>query len=233
VSTFALVHGAWHGAWCWEQLTPLLTGRGHAVITPELPCDDPSATFEDYAATVCDAVGDGPDDLIVVGHSLAGHTIPLIAGRRPVRHLVYLCALVPELGRSMRDQMRDGTDMLNPMSLQALSRPDERRRNAWIDEALTTQLLFGDVDATTAHAAYERLRPQALHPYAQPFALPRFPAGARTYIVCADDRMVGPDWSRHVAAERLGADLIELPGGHSPFLSRPAQLADILLGLAG
>jgi pimeloyl-ACP methyl ester carboxylesterase len=232
VSTFALVHGAWHGAWCWEQLTPLLTEQGHAVITPELPCDDPSSTFEDYAATVCDAVGDGPDDLIVVGHSLAGHTIPLIAARRPVRHLVYLCALVPELGRSMRDQMRDGTDMLNPMSLQALSRPDEHRRNAWIDEALTTQLLFGDVDADTAHAAFQQLRPQALHPYTQPFALPRFPATARTYVVCTDDRMVGPDWSRHVATERLGADLIELPGGHSPFLSRPAQLADILLGLA-
>jgi hypothetical protein len=118
--------------------------------------------------------------------------------------------------------------MLNPMSLQALSRPDEHRRNAWIDEALTRELLFDDVDAETAHAAFERLRPQALHPYAQPFSLERFPETASTYVVCADDRMVGPDWSRHVARERLGADLIELPGGHSPFLSRPAQLADLL-----
>jgi thioesterase domain-containing protein len=228
VTTFALVHGAWHGAWCWEQLAPLLTERGHAVITPELPCDDPSATFEDYADVVCDALGDPAGDVVVVGHSLAGHTIPLVAARRPVRRLVYLCALVPDLGRSMRDQMRAGTDMLNPMSLQALSRPDEHRRNAWIDEALTRELLFDDVDAETAHAAFERLRPQALHPYAQPFSLERFPETASTYVVCADDRMVGPDWSRHVARERLGADLIELPGGHSPFLSRPAQLADLL-----
>jgi pimeloyl-ACP methyl ester carboxylesterase len=233
VTTFALVHGAWHGAWCWEQLTLLLTDRGHAVITPELPCDDPSATFEDYADVVCGALGDRADDVIVVGHSLAGHTIPLIAARRPVRHLVYLCALVPDLGRSMRDQMREGSDMLNPMLLQALSRPDEQRRNAWIDEALTTELLFGGVDADTAHAAFQQLRPQALHPYAQAFALERFPVTARTYVVCADDRMVGPDWSRRVARERLGADLIELHGGHSPFLSRPKKLADVLLGLAG
>ena len=61
MSTFALVHGAWHGAWCWEQLTPELEALGHRVIAMDLPCDDGAATFDDYADVVCDAVGDCPE----------------------------------------------------------------------------------------------------------------------------------------------------------------------------
>ena len=235
MTTFALVHGAWHGAWCWEHLTPLLRQRGHRVIAPELPCDDPSATFDDYADVVCAALGDRDDvdhqDVVAVGHSLGGHTIPLVAARRPIRHLVYLAALVPQIGTSLRDQMRAEPDMLNPMSRQALSRPDEQRRNAWIDEALTTELLFGDAEPATAHTAFARLRPQALHPYSVPFTLEDFPPTGRTYVVCTGDQMVNPAWSRQVASERLDAGLIELPGDHSPFLSRAAELADLLTGV--
>jgi pimeloyl-ACP methyl ester carboxylesterase len=226
VTTFAFVHGAWHGAWCWEQLTPLLQQRGHQVVAPDLPCDDPSASFEDYADVVCSALGER-DDVVVVGHSLGGHTIPLVAARRPVQHLVYLAALVPEIGHSLRDQMRAVPDMLNPLSRQALSRPDEQRRNAWIDETLATQLLFGDAEPDIAHAAFARLRPQAVYPYSPPFALTEFPATPRTYVVCTGDQMVNPDWSRETA-DKLDARLVELPGDHSPFLSRPDELADLL-----
>jgi pimeloyl-ACP methyl ester carboxylesterase len=233
VSTFALVHGAWHGAWCWEHLIPLLEQRGHHVVAPDLPCDDPSASFEDYADVVCTALGNRDDDVIAVGHSLGGNTIPLVAARRPVRHLVYLAALVPEIGRTLRDQMRDEPEMLNPLSRQGLSRPDELRRNAWIDEPLTTQLLFGDASPETAAAAFKQLRPQAVYPYSHPFALEQFPPTDRTYVVCTGDQMVDRNWSRRVARERLDARIIDLPGDHSPFLSRAAELADVLHGLAG
>jgi pimeloyl-ACP methyl ester carboxylesterase len=130
------------------MLTPLLTDRGHHVIAPDLPCDDPAATFDDYAEVVCDALG-RRDDVVVVGHSLAGHTIPLVAARRPVRRLVYLCALVPELGRSLTDQLREDTEMLNPVYLKALGKTDELRRRAWVDEELARSLLFGDTDDCT------------------------------------------------------------------------------------
>jgi pimeloyl-ACP methyl ester carboxylesterase len=213
------------------MLTPLLTDRGHHVIAPDLPCDDPAATFDDYAEVVCDALG-RRDDVVVVGHSLAGHTIPLVAARRPVRRLVYLCALVPELGRSLTDQLREDTEMLNPVYLKALGKTDELRRRAWVDEELARSLLFGDTDDEVARATFERLRPQALYPYAKPFSLGSFAAVASTYIVCADDRLVSPQWSKRIAHDRLGAELVELPGSHSPFLSRPAHLADVLHGLA-
>lgn len=80
MTTFALVHGASHGAWFWERLMPEIEALGHRVITMDLPVDDRSATFGDYADTVCAAITDVPgDELILVGHSLAGVVVPLVA----------------------------------------------------------------------------------------------------------------------------------------------------------
>ncbi|MFN2518188.1 MAG: alpha/beta fold hydrolase [Jatrophihabitantaceae bacterium] len=230
MTTFALVHGAWHGAWCWERLVPELATRGHRVITMDLPCDAAGATFETYADVVCGALAaHASDDVVVVGHSLAGLTIPLVAARRPVSRLVYLCALVPSPGRSFVDQLSDeDDDMLDQRYLAGLSQPDAERRRAWVDEVLAREVLFADCDAQTSRAAFERLRPQSPAPYARACALDELPPAASTYIVCSADRLVNPAWSRRAARQRLDADLVELPGSHSPFLSRPAELAGIL-----
>jgi len=129
MTTFALVHGAWHGAWCWEQLTPLLRQAGHDVVTMDLPNEDGTATFDTYADVVCAALDSRGDDVVLVGHSYNGNTIPLVAARRSVRHLVYLCAMVPDIGRSVFDQMSDELEMLNPVAYeQGLSVPDEQLR---------------------------------------------------------------------------------------------------------
>ncbi len=107
VMHFALVHGGWHGAWCWDRLTPELEARGHRVIAIDLPCEDPTATCETYAEVVARALeAQEVEDVVVVGHSLAGLTIPLVAARRPVSRLIYLCALVPIPGCSFVDNWR-------------------------------------------------------------------------------------------------------------------------------
>jgi pimeloyl-ACP methyl ester carboxylesterase len=231
VTTFALVHGAWHGAWCWERLAPLLHEAGHDVVAMDLPSEDGAATFDTYADVVCAAL-DGHDDVLLVGHSYNGNTIPLVAARRPVRHLVYLCAMVPDIGRSVFDQMSDELEMLNPVAYeQGLSEPDEQLRQVWIDLNLACAMFYGDCDEPTTKAAIDRLRPQSAYPALQPFSLTEFPAVPTTYVVCSDDQILRPEWSRHTARQRLGADLIELPGDHSPFYSRPSVLADVLLGL--
>lgn len=99
MSTVVLVHGAWHGAWCWELLVPELERRGHRAIVVDLPCDDRDATLADYADVVAEAMNACSDgDTVVVGHSLAGHVLPLVAARRPVSRLVFLCAMVPDPG---------------------------------------------------------------------------------------------------------------------------------------
>lgn len=234
MTTFALVHGAWHGAWCWERLTPLLRRAGHDVVTMDLPCENGAATFDTYADVVCAALNGRDDDVVLVGHSYNGNTIPLVAARRPVRHLVYLCAMVPDIGRSVFDQMSDELEMLNPVAYeQGLSVPDDQLRQVWTDLDIACAMFYGDCDETTIGAALARLRPQSAYPAILPCSLAEFPTVKATYIVCNEDQILRPAWSRQTARERLGAELIELPGDHSPFYSRPSVLADVLLGLAG
>jgi hypothetical protein len=132
----------------------------------------------------------------------------------------------------MFDQLRDEPDMLNPLWALGLSEPDDQLRTTWVDLKLAQALIFADCDDSIAAAAVNRLRPQSAYPNTLPFSLPEFPSVSCTYVVCSDDQLVGPEWSKRIARDRLGADLIELPGSHSPLLSRPSALADLLLRTA-
>jgi pimeloyl-ACP methyl ester carboxylesterase len=235
MTTFALVHGGYHGAWCWERLTPLLEQAGHGVVTMELPLADSTATFDTYADIVCAALDDGDDDgndVVLVGHSYAGNTIPLVAARRPLRHLVYLCAMIPDVGRSLAEQLTDKPEMLNPAYEQGLSALDDQLCQRWADLGIAREVFYFDCDEQTAQAALDRLQPQSVNPALFPYSLTEHPRLPTTYVVCSDDRMLRPEWSRQAVRERLDAELIELPGGHSPMLSAPQVLADVLLKLA-
>ena len=225
---FALVHGAWHGGWCWERLVAELAARGHHAVAPDLPCDDVTAGFEDYAEVVVAALKGAGEDVVVVGHSLAGQTIPLVAARRPVSRLVYLCALLPAVGRSFADQFGLGEAMLDGGYAAGLAR-DDQGRSAWVDERLARHHFYADCDEADAHAAFVRLRPQAAEHYADTYPLDTLTPAPASYVVCTEDRMVLPDWSRSAARARLGVEPVELPGSHSPFLSRPSDLADVLV----
>jgi Alpha/beta hydrolase family len=99
-----------------------------------------------------------------------------------------------------------------------------------VDEEVARHTFFADCDERDARAAFARLRPQSTAPYDVPCPIDALPAAPRTYVLCTEDRIVNPDWSRRVATGRLDAELVELPGSHSPFLSRPAALADVLCG---
>ena len=115
MTTFALIHGAWGSGWHWASVPAELRSMGHEVVAPDLPCEDPHATFDDYAEVVLGALSETrDDDLVVVGYSLGGHTAALVAARRPVRELVYVAAMLPEPGLSLNDQFRRGDRMLLP-----------------------------------------------------------------------------------------------------------------------
>ncbi|MGZ5392177.1 MAG: alpha/beta fold hydrolase [Mycobacterium sp.] len=232
MTTFALVHGGYHDAWCWGRLTPLLQQAGNGVVTMDLPLEDSTATFDTYADVVCSALDDCGDDVVLVGHSYAGNTIPLVAARRPVRHLVFLCAMIPDVGRSLVEQLTDKPEMLNPIYEQGLSALDDQLCQRWIDLGIARDIFYFDCDEQIAQAALGRLRPQSVNPALFPFSLTEHPTLPTTYVVCSDDRMLRPEWSLQAVRERLDAELIELPGGHSPMLSQPQVLADLLLRLA-
>jgi pimeloyl-ACP methyl ester carboxylesterase len=228
MATFALVHGAWHGSWCWDALAPELQAAGHDVVTVDLPCDEPSASFADYAGEVIRVLEGKSDDVVLVGHSMAGQTIPLVAAQRPIRGLVYLCALLPDPGRSLREQIQDEPDMFVPGYRQGVEVVDDLGTTRWADPERARHTLFGDCSDEVGRAAVARLRAQATTPYGGPCILKQLPRTPATYVLCTEDKVVNPDWARRRATLQ-GIPLIELPGSHSPFLSRPRELRDVLL----
>ncbi len=229
MATFALVHGAWVDSWFWSRVSPHLEKAGHRVVAPDLPTEDPEADFSTYAGIVSDALGDA-DDAIVVGWSLGGLTIPLVAVRRPVAHLVYIGALVPEPGRSLNDQLRRESGVLDPALGEA--RIVDADGFSRLDPARWAAAICHDCDAATQAEAAGHLRRQSQAGPDEPCPLPVLPATPTTYVLCRDDRSVTPAWSRRVARERLAVEPVEIDGGHSPMLGRPRELADVLLSTA-
>jgi pimeloyl-ACP methyl ester carboxylesterase len=209
MATYGLVHGAWHGGWAWDSLRTELEARDHHVVAPDLPCEDIEAGVVEYAAVVIDALG-ATDDAIVVGHSLGGLTIPLV----PARLHVFLCALVP--GASDEDAFVPGFGDARVR--------DELRRSYYPDPADAARELQYPPDLAPLAS---RLRRQApVHAVETPLRV------AAAYVVCARDSAIRADWQRHVAREALGVEPIELESGHSPMLSHPRELADVLDALA-
>ena len=221
-----LVHGSYHGAWCWDLLRPELERLGHRVVAVDLPITDPSAAGDAYATVVVDALR-GTNDPIVVGHSMAGLVIPIAAARHPVRRLVFLAAMLPIPGRSMNDQRAsepiDG--LIPPTTAEWTDLGDD----VWmVGPATATELFFHDAPPATAAWATARLRPQCYRVMAEPSPLEAWPAVPTTSIVCRADRALNPAWARAAARDRLGVEPLEIDGSHSPFLTRPAELGKML-----
>jgi pimeloyl-ACP methyl ester carboxylesterase len=227
--TFVLVHGAWHGAWCWDQLTPLLQQRGHRVIAVDLPCTDTTAGCAAYAELVLGHMsGVREEEVVVVGHSLGGLTIPLVAAARPVSRLVFLSALIAKPGASLRQQLEEEPEMFAP-GFHGGSARDELGRSMWPDREEAIRTLYPDCPRELADPAAARLRPQASLPSAERSPLRRWPAVPCTYILAREDAAISPHWSRRAARERLAVEALEVPGGHSPFMARPLELAELLV----
>lgn len=130
--------------------------------------------------------------MVLVGHSYAGNTIPLVGARRPVRHLVYLSAMIPDVGRSLVEQLADEPQMLNPKYEQGLSGLDERLCQEWTDFGIARDVFYFDCDEQAAEAALSRLRPQSVNPAVFPFSLaeqPRVPMLSRPQVLA--DRLLG------------------------------------------
>lgn len=164
-----------------------------------------------------------------MGHSLGGLTLPLVAARRPVRHLVYLCAFVPVPGRAFSDWMGDEADLFPPSTEDIWPVRDPDGLMTWPPDR-AERALYPDCPTETGQWAAGLLRRHSLAPR-EPCPLERLPAVASSVIFGQQDPAIGAGWLRRVAQERFGNEAHELPGGHSPFLARPAALADILVSV--
>jgi pimeloyl-ACP methyl ester carboxylesterase len=226
VTTFGLVHGAWHTGWCWARVGDELAARGHRAVAMDLPGADKAAGCREYAAAVVAALDGAGDDVVLVGHSLGGLTIPVVATMRPVRHLVFVNAMLPRVGASIDDQLADEPEMVRPGLGAGQVRHDDGA-TSWRPEAAVC-VLYPDAPPALARAAAARLRRQYWRPTRETTPLTEWPDSPVTSVISAGDAVIDPGWSHRVGRDRLRARIVDLPGDHSPFLARPGELADIL-----
>jgi pimeloyl-ACP methyl ester carboxylesterase len=228
MTTFGLLPGACHGPWCWTTTIAALEERGHRGIAVDLPCDDPTAGFERYVEVTRAALEGVGGDVVLVGHSLGAHTAVRASHAMPVAAVLFVCGVIPP---------REGEDTSDEPHLEADGAFEGLERDAhgrifFPDPADAIRDFFPDCDADTAVWAAAQLRPQSTTPHEHINDPMSPPAAACASIVCTDDRVARAEWGRWAARERLlGAPVVELPGSHAPFLSRPADLADALVEL--
>lgn len=229
VATFVLIPGAWHGAWCWERVAPLLRDAGQGVIAVDLPCEDVSRGCAAYRDVVIEVVGGDADDLVIVGHSAGGLTAPLVAEALPgVRRLAFLSALLPAPGSTFFEQ-NERESILLP-DYQAGIVEDEHGCRRWNDRDLCARTMYSGCDSADVDWAYAQLRPQASTMYSELSPLRAWPSVPITDIRGDRDQLVSPAWSAAAVPERLGVNSTIIAGaGHSAMLSHPSEVAELLL----
>lgn len=225
--TFVLVHGGWHGGWCWKTVAPLLREKGHVVYTPTLtglgershllnPDIGLDTHVRDVAATL---EYEDLQDVVMVGHSYGGMVVSGVAASDAsvrLAHLIYLDAFLPEPGKAVQDYA--------PVPP---AKPD-----GWRVPPPGSARQFGVSDADEAAWVSSRLGDQPRLSFTQPVPTNDTSTLAvrRTFLRCTDT-----PWFSEAAerAKRLGFDYHELrTGGHDAMLSVPVALASLLISVA-
>jgi pimeloyl-ACP methyl ester carboxylesterase len=222
---FVLVHGVCAGGWAWDLVTPHLESAGHATLPVDLPGDDPTARFSDYAEVILGVVPEDADNVVLVGHSTGGLTIPLVAAIRPVTEMVFVCGAIPVPGQSVAERGIEWR-VIEPSEWQV----DNGDGSFSVSEEGFRRHVCPDAPPEAIEESIRQLRPQSYAPFLEPCPIERMPEVPTRVILCRDDEIVSPDYSRRTAREMLGVQAHELPGSHSPMASRPEALAHALLG---
>lgn len=234
-----LVHGSCHGAWCWRDVIPALAARGVRAKAIDLPGhgQDPTplaeVTLDGYACAIIAAAKDMHDGPVpILGHSMAGYAISAAAVADPsiVETLIFLCAYVPQEGKSLVDLRKAGPRQ--PL-LPAIRVSEDGLSLNFAPEYHKTLFYQDCSDADIAFAG-AHLTPQAIRPQATPLALtPAWHALEKHYIQCAEDNVIPPEYQLTMARDFKPGHLSALPASHSPFLSMPGRLADRIAAILG
>lgn len=239
MTTFLLIHGAWHGAWCWHKVLPALRAGGHRAVAVDLPGHGvdktPTAevTLDAYARRVGEALDALAEPAVLVGHSMGGVVITEAAERYPERvaGLVYLTAIVLKNGESMMDNPVKAS----PPEFMAGFQPGADGVSVTFAREAMKEAFYADCSAADVALAEACLVPQASGVLRAPVtcSAERFGGLPRAYITCADDRALTLDGQRGML-ERAGIErVVAMEGSHSPFFAQPEALAAHLVALAG
>jgi pimeloyl-ACP methyl ester carboxylesterase len=232
--TFVLVHGAWHGGWCWSKVAANLRARGHIVHTPtqtglgeRAHLISKSITLDTFVEDIVNHIKfEELKDIVLVGHSFGGNAISGTADRMPerIKHIIYLDAAMLENGQSVFS--------LLPPDVVAARTKAAQETSGGLSIPIPPAAAFGISDPAQQAWLTPRLTPHPLGTYTSPLNLKNKIANGlpATYISCTDPAYAPLNASKEVV-KKIGMKMIELKTGHDAMVTMPDPLADMLDGV--
>ncbi len=237
MSQYVLVHGAWHGGWCWKRVLPLIRQGGHEAYAVTLTGVGERAhllnadiRLDTHIQDVINLISaEELNDVVLVGHSYAGVVVTGVAdrlqqeNRKLIRHLIYVDAVTPHPGESWSSQHpRDVVD----------ARVEAARASGGAAIPPPDAEVFG-LEGEDRDWVNRRQTPQPLGVYQDPlmFDPGRVALIPRTFIDCTSPPLATINVMRQRVRQEPGWRVVELATGHDPMISEPEKLAAVLLGL--
>ena len=239
MATYVLIHGAWHGGWCWDKVVHLLKGKGHKVEAPDLPGHgkDPTpiqnVSLQAYVDRVCKVLDAQSEPVVLVGHSMGGIVISQAAEYRPerIKTLIYLTAFLLQNGEFLLQIAQGDTEgLVLPNLIMA-----EDQSHATVKEEALKEAFYGDCSDEDVARAKSLLVPQAAAPFATPISITEKNFGRipRIYIECLRDKAISPSIQKKMYTALPCRRVITMDTSHSPFFSAPETLATHLISPEG
>lgn len=234
--TLLLVHGACHGAWCWDRVGPLLRQAGHTVIAPDLPGRPGTGkpgwrwTLADYADAIVAVARQAGGPVVAIGHSMGGPVISAAAEAAPelFARLIYLSAFLPRTGDSLASIAAEDTDS----DLHGAAHMSWLRGVVTIKADRLRPVYYGDCGDAEIDWVRTRLVPESVRPsLAKARLSDRFQSVPRAYIRCTQDRGLSVQMQDRMIERQPCDRVATLGASHSAFVSMPDQCAAALLSV--
>jgi len=239
MSRYILVHGAWEGAWSWENVIPILEKQGHRVEVIELPGSFSNmkpiheVTLDSYVQLVTEQIKSSSENVVLVGHSLGGVVISQVAEQLSdrIEKLVFVTAFLIENGATALGAMQSDAD---GQMLPNIMFSDDQTYGK-VPEDVWREVAFHDAEESDVDAALSRTSvKQATEPFLAELNLTpeRFGSVPKSYIKTSIDRVLSPALQDRMIQSWDVEDVVTLKSGHFPALSIPTQLAKAIMKLS-
>ena len=241
--TFLLIHGAWHGAWCWNQLIESLSQQGHNALAIDLPGHGAESKpgwhigMQSYVDAVNDAAAKAASNtegkVHLVGHSMGGTVVSCAAEQNPELYasLTYVAAFLLPSGKSL---ISAGAEMDAPMMKKAVNLPNLFRGYCKVNPNHTKAAFYNRCEEKDARNASALVCAQSLRPLNTKVVITeaRWSKLPRYYVFCEDDQAIPIEGQRKFVEQLPCQKTVSLNTDHSPFISDTARLAEALADFA-